>query len=75
MRFEVETNVPVPLKKSETSVSAALRNLEVGHSLLFTNADRSKVASLAYRVQRNQPGRKHTVRSLGDGQCRVWRIA
>lgn len=70
--FKIDKNIPVPSGYTErrTGISAALRSLKVGESILFKGKTRAGIASLGCHVF--GPGGCTT--RLEDGGIRLWRV-
>ena len=69
--YQIEKGVPLPAprKKREEGLTATMRNMEVGDSILVPQSRRSNV----YMVQKAL-GHKYTVRQVDKSQVRIWRI-
>jgi hypothetical protein len=64
--YQKSQNMPIPCR---TGLVSALRGLEIGESLSVPSAKKSSVHPAAKRA-----GVRVTVRTLGDGTVRVWRV-
>lgn len=71
VRYEVEDSVPIPVHRAPYN-AVPLSELEVGESILFPRADRSKVQTQASRLKKAKKG-VFTIRVIDESHCRVWR--
>lgn len=70
--FEVEKGIPLPQPRRKTGFVEALRQLQIGESILATRKSITAVSS-AVRYATIGTTRKYTSRTV-DGGVRVWRI-
>ena len=68
MKYEIEKGIPIPNRARHTGLAKALRQLNVGDSLLIP----AKQKESAYSNAR-YGGIKVTLRAAGNGNIRVWR--
>jgi len=67
---EIEKGIPIPEK---SSLIATLRKMELGDSVL-SDMSHDSTRSTASKVKREK-GWRFTVRKVGGGGIRVWRVA
>lgn len=67
--IQIEKGIPAP-KRSDTNISAVVKQLEVGDSFVVGEENISAIYQAALRANF-----KVSRRTTGDGQFRVWRIA
>lgn len=81
MEIKIEKNIPIPpiRKRSqyrggqgETEFTKTLREMEVGDSFLIA-LEKSTISAAFSRI-RKETERSFTMRSVGNGKYRVWRI-
>lgn len=72
MKFQIEKGVPIPPKYSNKNagITACLRKLEIGDSIVVDNSVKPSIYNLAKRM-----GIKITARREHLDTTRVWRIA
>lgn len=68
----IENDVPLPEERSGYK-SIPLSDLDVGESMLFSQAERSKVQSHASRLKKSK-GKVFTIRAIDKDKVRVWRL-
>lgn len=67
--FLIESGIPIPESQARTGLSAALRALKVGDSLVVKDKKASSVHAYAVRV-----GIRIKTKTEEDGTARIWRI-
>lgn len=67
--IKIEKGIPIPKAKSQ-GISAALRAMNVGDSIVMPAAQRGNLYACAKSV-----GVRLTLRSIDAGTVRVWRVA
>lgn len=75
MKFNIETNVPVPSAKEGLGSIYGFHLMEVGNSILFDGETRGTNAkpAIAARVYGHRHGWKFKTRSV-EGGVRIWRV-
>lgn len=69
MSFKIESGIPVPSQRPN-GITAAVRSLSVGDSFECAAGQRNAAIQASTRL-----GIKVVSRKLGNGRCRVWRVA
>ena len=76
MNYVVEKNVPISSFGSRTSYP--FPSMQIGDSFVFPKADQKRIAAAAwaYSKKSTEGGRpvRFTIRTTGDGTCRIWRV-
>lgn len=70
----IETNIPLPIKKAD-GASAKLRELDVGQSRVFSTEGKSAQYRNVLYSAAKAVGISIAIRTLEDGNFRVWRVA
>lgn len=72
--YNVDKDVPLPPKRQDVLGQYALRELEVGESILFPVADRTRV-SVAASTLKKKTGKDFTIRIVDTDSARIWRVS
>lgn len=72
-KYKKESGIPIPGKIGPTA-KYNFREMAVGDSFSFPMAEYTRVARAAGKFAYNN-GYKFTLRTMGDGTGRVWRIS
>ena len=74
--YTIDKDVPMPKRRAnEASVTACLQNMKVGDSVLIDNRHKCSFYQSANRSYKNPNGTvKISIRQVGQGTSRVWRI-
>ncbi len=71
-KYQIEKDIPVPEPRASSGLTATLRQMAPGDSILV--GDSKAVGLVAYARKTMPEGTKFTTRKEGDSR-RVWRIA
>lgn len=66
---EIEHGIPIPEEEHVTGITALLKQMEIGDSIVVNYSKSQGIASIAQRL-----GFKTTRRKVKPGWYRIWRI-
>ena len=73
LEIKVDKNIPIPRTKGGRYPIYPWHTMEIGDSFLSKSAP-GTTRTLASRMSKILKGKRFSVRSLGGGETRVWRI-
>lgn len=72
-KYTIEKNIPIPTEAGATRASYPFHQMEVGDSFTAPVSERARINN-AICGHKKRHGAVFSVRTLGDGTVRVWRI-